>query len=93
MKHLPCKTDKCILFPLCIGQRVIDCNELIEWYEYYKKELPCQKSVDWYRAVKQTMKALQGATFPCEVKLDGFETLYFLGIPNIAFFYTELDRV
>ena len=58
MKHLPCKTDKCILFPICIGQRVIDCNELIKWYEYYKKERGVKPRTVW-RALSNTLPNLE----------------------------------
>ena len=63
MKHLPCKIEKCILFPICISEHVIDCNELVEWYEYYTKKRNVKSRTTW-RAINNIFPKLQTIVGP-----------------------------
>jgi len=31
--NIPCKTNKCILYPVCLSKQVITCRELILYYK------------------------------------------------------------
>ncbi len=62
MDHLPCKIDKCILFPTCMTKKSINCEHLRRHYEYLKHDIDVHGGSLW-KILNETlprMKAILG---------------------------------
>ena len=62
-KHLPCKKDKCILYPSCVSKHMIECIPLREYYQYYKRERRVKPKTIW-RAINTVLPYVQSIVGP-----------------------------
>jgi hypothetical protein len=62
-KHLPCKKDKCILYPSCVSKHMIDCIPLREYYQYYKRERQVKPKTIW-KAINTVLPYVQSIVGP-----------------------------
>lgn len=62
MKQLPCKINKCILYPTCRNKKVIDCEELRQmYYELkYRKGLNILETWEILNETLPKMLTVQG---------------------------------
>lgn len=62
MNHMPCKIDKCILYPSCLNKISVDCQYIRDYYEYLKKEKRIQGSSLWeiFNETLPNMKTIRG---------------------------------
>ncbi len=33
MKQIPCKTEKCLIYPICVNKTIVHCGHLYYWFE------------------------------------------------------------
>ena len=90
MKHLPCKKDKCLLYPACKHKEMIDCKLLRDYYKYYREERRVKAKTVW-KAINITLPYAQSIVGPINKTHNAPQYYYQRNImnPRMTILYGE----
>lgn len=61
MKQIPCIENKCLLYPLCMSKKSIDCTYIAEYHKYLR-ETYVFGYLECFEAIKKTLKEMHRYT-------------------------------